>query len=210
LRYKLLNCQLECATRFENALKAADFKNYADEAARHEMLHGLAEHKGILADLRSTRIEFADWYAKSWNDSKLRDQSKLKELQDCLAAVAERLFVKILVPAWRLESEELLPCSAAGESSSNTEDKKEENKIHAGALHPSCGGISLLRLCRIHPECNGAHAHAGYGNRESVHRANNFTGLLSIRSANRGEYVHDPSVSCSRFSNRDCVCPDAS
>lgn len=137
LRYKLIISQLECATHFENALNEANMKKYAFLKGDfgYRSLHGPAQAAGTLDALHNARIEFGDWYAKNWDNASLRKQDKMKDLQESFAALAGKLLASVLLPAWRLETEDLFPGDSTAKRGADTENKEEQKEPKA-ALAP--------------------------------------------------------------------------
>jgi hypothetical protein len=134
MRYKLLVNQLESVKHFENALRAAEKKDCAFWEGDFDYLkiRGIAGEKGCLPTLHDVHLEFKQWYARIWDQRGTRNQQELKDLQQSLAEFAGQVVVWVLLPAWRLEKEDLLAYGAAANS-----EKKDENKDEqlASAAH---------------------------------------------------------------------------
>ena len=125
MRYKLLVNQLECITHLHNSLASTK----REQLAFWPALASYSKVDTALSELQAARVTFSAWYTTNCGVDEVRDQDSLKALQEKLAWAAGCIFAWMLLPAWRAESDELLPVrllaptetdKAAGESPSST------------------------------------------------------------------------------------------
>jgi hypothetical protein len=126
MRYKLLVSQLETLTHLQNSMATTKMS----ECAFWNGPRCYEKVDDAISRLQHTRNEFSKWYVENCDKTKVYGQEKLKTLQESLAEVAGQIVAWMLLPAWRMENEDLLPkvTSPVGEKA----DEEDENKSATG------------------------------------------------------------------------------
>jgi hypothetical protein len=107
MRYKVLYRQFEALIHLKESLALAT-------ATPVPSLHfppdadGVKEWTAAITETEKARTHFATWYADSWDQWKARDTSTLCTLQGKMASTAGIILGKLLIPAWRKETDSLL------------------------------------------------------------------------------------------------------
>ena len=123
VRYKLVFRQLESLTHLRSSLQ-----KLSQETWTTSEISQIEEWISTIGGTLSIRQEFARWYSDHWSDWTARDSSKLKAVQNGLAATAAMALTQILIPAWREESHSLVlesASSAADDDSNQKEDGRQ-------------------------------------------------------------------------------------
>ena len=138
MRYKLLSTFLECGRHFENSVERNDATPPADgQCESKDSKPKVSDEVAKSLDAFDTaRNNFAGWYAKGWKDERLHDQTELQELQEKIAALAGRLLSQMLVPEWRSEEAQLLPCDATEENKEHDGKSPDKNKAKISLAPP--------------------------------------------------------------------------
>jgi hypothetical protein len=95
-QYKLLSRQLECLTHLRNSWPRGD--QSGTEPVWHTQI-GLTE---------APTAAFVEWYSTNWANWKVRDRTKLREVQLSIALTVGRLLANTLIREWKKEKESLI------------------------------------------------------------------------------------------------------
>jgi hypothetical protein len=132
MRYKLLTSELRCVSYLKNYLAARDPLTVDPHRPAEAGMNSLIQ------EIESSRIEFARWYSRLYNeqkepgdepaDKKLDelDQRPVEYVQKQLANFAGFLLANILVPAWRAEKGEQSATDISADGTSGQEKGREE------------------------------------------------------------------------------------
>jgi len=120
VRYKLLSRQFESLTHLMNSLRGSK-------------IEGAERWIEQIQKTQRVRAEFADWYARHWDDWRARDLSKLEAFQASVAETCGMIFSDTLVSEWRTESESLI--LDASETKADGVAAKSEGTATAGSAN---------------------------------------------------------------------------
>jgi hypothetical protein len=124
-RYRVLSLEIESLRHLQNSLlqRLGAVSKLDPQRAPAEKV--LREIKDCLEmDKEGSVRKVADWYNKVREEKFVRDVAPMQEFQKEIAKIAGQVMTKILMPAWRLESESLIfesRSSTSGDAGTNNE-----------------------------------------------------------------------------------------